>query len=407
MFSTDPNGILRSLTGEVVSSLDSTKNEYSHRWPDMLPNNRGLLYTVDTGGDFDNALIAALDLQTGSSKILIRGGTQARFAHSGHIVYAKAGALYAVPFDPDRLQIGSAEAVMVQDGILMEPGGVAHFDLSDNGTLVYVEGPAWKPSHRLVWVSRNGNAESLSMPLAEYEHPRISKDGRSLAVVIREGSNYDIWVSRDIERGTLDPVTRHPQEDVRPIWTGDGRLVIASEQSGTAPRIHLIESTGITKARPVLTAPANGEGFATWPGSVSKDGNLAYTEHYFLRSGGTGTDILVLPINGENEPEVFVNSEFDELMPAFSPDGTMIAYVSNERGDSEVYIKRYPVSGQHVRISTDGGTEPLWDPSGTRLFYRNGYQMMEVTVSTEPILSSSSPALLFEEQYKLGRLGRN
>ena len=85
----------------------------------------------------------------------------------------------------------------------------------------------------------------------------------------------------------------------------------------------------------------------------------------------------------------------------------MIAYVSNERGDSEVYIKRYPVSGQHVRISTDGGTEPLWDPSGTRLFYRNGYQMMEVTVSTEPILSSSSPALLFEEQYKLGRLGRN
>ncbi|TDI16429.1 MAG: serine/threonine-protein kinase, partial [Acidobacteria bacterium] len=219
------------LLGQVLTTPDPTKGEYSHRWPHFLPGGKAVLFTIDTGGSFDEARIAVLSLETGKVNVVLDGGTNARYSPTGHIVFARAGALLAVPFDLERLE-RTGNPVIVIEGILMEPGGAAHFSFSDDGFLSYVPGGMLVPDRKLVWVNRQGEIDPLPAEAREYIHPSLSPDGQQVAVTIREGSNYDVWIL-DVARGTLTRLTSHPGEDLSPIWTPDGKQVtFMSEMSG-------------------------------------------------------------------------------------------------------------------------------------------------------------------------------
>jgi Tol biopolymer transport system component len=272
----------------------------------------------------------------------------------------------------------------------MEPGGAAHFTFSDDGSLAYVPGGMLVSDRKLVWVNRQGEVDPLPAEPRVYTSPSLSPDGQLVAVVIREGSNYDVWIS-EVARGTLTPLTSHPGEDIAPIWTPDGKKVtFASEMSGPVPTLWWRSADASVPQELLLE-----RGAGQIPTSWSPDGQtLAFT-----RLGGP--DIWMLPLAGEEKPWAFLDTEFDESLAMFSPDGRLLAYMSNETGRDDVFVQSFGGSGPRGKrqVSVGGGAEPVWAPDGRDLFYRDGDKMMAVAIETEPELSVGTPRLLFEGRF--------
>ena len=384
------------LEAQILTTPDPTQGEYSHRWPQFLPGGKTVLFTIDTGGSFDEARIGVLSLETGKVKVLLDGGTNARYSPTGHIVFARAGAVLAVPFDLERLE-RTGDPVTVIEGILMEPGGTAHFTFSDDGSLAYVPGGMLVTDRKLVWVNRQGEVDPLPAEAREYMHPSLSPDGKQVAVTIREGSNYDVWVS-EVERGSLGRLTSDPGEDFAPIWTPDGKQVtFGSEMAGTGPMLWWRPADGSGPQELLLEREEGRRG--QYSSSWSPDGQtLAFND---LLDPVNGQDIWMLPLEGEQEPWAFLNTEFEETGAMFSPDGRWLAYTSNETGRDEVYLQPFSVTGPRgtKQVSVGGGAEPLWAQDSRDLFYRNGDKMMAVAIETELELSVGTPRLLFEGRF--------
>ncbi len=281
--------------------------------------------------------------------------------------------------------------------------GVGHFSLSHLGTLVYVPGGASEGgSSSLVWVDREGAVEPLGAPPHAYRGPRLSPDGQRLAVEIA-GTKRDIWVY-DIARQTLTRLT-FEGENQQPQWTPDGKRVTwRSIRDGVPGNLFwkLADGTGAVER---LTT---GE-FRQQPGSWSPDGQLlAFHQQPSVGSSLTSRDIWILPLEGERKPQSILQTQFNELAPVFSPDGHWLAYVSDESGRNEIYVRPFPkVEEGKWQISTDGGVEPRWAPNRRELFYRtgSGRQMMAVDITTEPTFRPGSPRLLFEGNFLSGAIG--
>ncbi len=233
-----PGGILRvpaaGGTPEVVTTPDAKKGEFGHWWPEILPGNKAILFTIANSTlAFNENVIVVQSLKTGERRILGKG-TSARYLPTGHIVFASGGSLLALPFDLNRLQ-ATGPPVAVLDGVMMlQNFGNAHFAISKNGSLVYAPGGLWAPQQTLVWVDRDGTARPLPARPNAFETPRFSPDGRRLAVTLRSG-NTDVYVY-DLARGTLTRLTFDPGEDETPVWIPDGkRVAFSSSPSGPSP----------------------------------------------------------------------------------------------------------------------------------------------------------------------------
>jgi serine/threonine-protein kinase len=377
---------------EVLTSPDVTKGEQDHKWPEILPGGRAVLYSFSTADvvTTDDAHIAVLSLDTGEEKLLLEGGHGPRYAPTGHLVYARGGTLRAVKFDLERLE-ATEPSVQVLAGVRThQEGGAPSFAFSRNGTLVYVPGGP-QPDRTLVWVNRQGVASAITPDERGYSRPRLSPDGQRIAVSIG-WRNGHLWVY-DLSRGTFSPLT-HRWDNNDPVWTPDGtRVLFRSDRGGqTLWNVFWTSADGSGEVEQLLEADR-----LQAPHSISPDGEvLAFTRRHDSR----GWDILLYPMNGEGEPREFVATEFDENFPRFSPDGRWVAYDSYETGQREVYVKPFPDPGASVRISTEGGARPVWAPSGRELFYRDGDKMMAVTVETEPEFSAARPRLLYEGRYQ-------
>ncbi len=380
-------------TPQPLTALDASAGEQAHLWPEVLPGGKAVLFTIKTAAAFDEARIAVQPLGApGKPKILIQGGTHARYARSGHIVYARAGGLLAVPFGLERLEIRGAPLQVVQ-GVSMDPRfGVAHFALSTSGTLAYVPGGAGGVARSLLWVDRRGNTRPITETRRAYLYPALSPDGEHLAVTI-EGTNQDIWVD-DLSRGTLTRLTFEQGEEFSPVWTRDGaRLALASIRAGREPALFWQPGDGSVPPEPLIAEA----GPARFPSDFSpRERVLAYTEE---KEPGDA-DIWLLLLDDPTHPRAFLRTPFQESAATFSPDGAWLAYVSNESGRNEVYVQPYPGPGGKRQISTEGGTSPVWAWGGRELFYRNGDAMMSVGVTTQPRFSAETPRLLFRGPYE-------
>ena len=365
-----------------------------------------MLFSVRSGSA-ETSRIEVRSLETGERRVLIQGGTDARYALTGHLVYAQAGTLgtlLAVPFDLARLEVTGAPVPIVE-GVLQSPvEGLAQFSFSNLGTLVYVPGGI-QEGFTLVWVDRQGAVEPLGAPPHPYRNVRLSPDGRRVAVTIGLGTdNADVWVY-DISRHTLTRLTFEERND-HPIWTPDGmRVTFRSGPIGRGGPENLFwKPADGSSAEERLTTSENIQSPTSW----SSDGQvLAFYERPFGEGfSTTGRDIWVLPLEGERKPRPFLQTPFNEGGAVFSPDGRWLAYVSDESGRYEVYVQPFPGPGGKWQISTEGGREPAWARDGRELFYRNGNQMMAVDITTEPTFSAGTPRLLFEETYRMGDLFR-
>jgi serine/threonine-protein kinase len=369
-------------TSERLARLE--KGETSHRWPEFLPGGEALLFAASG----ENPQIAVQSLGSGERRNLAPGGTSPRYATSGHLVYAQGGNLMAAAFDPRRLQVVGS-AVPVLEGVLQLATGGAEYSLSTTGSLVYVAGGAQSLALRLAWVSRNGAEQALTVVPHGYGYPALSPDGRRLAISVAEPAGpTQIWLY-DLARDTLTRLT-FGGFSTTPVWTPDSKRVafLSNREGPTVAFWQLADGSGGPER---LTSSE----YVNAPHSFSPDGQLlAYTE----LNPTTGNDIWVLRLS-DRKAQPFLRTEFNESAPAFSPDGRWLAYVSDESGRYEVYVQPYPGPGGKYQISTEGGTEPIWNPKGKELFYRSGDKMMTVDVVTQPSFSIGKPRMLFQGPY--------
>jgi serine/threonine-protein kinase len=379
---------------EELTSPDFASGETEHGWPKVLPGGESLVFTIASA---EGSHIGALSLQTGETRTLLRGSGGARYVSTGHLVYTRAGGMLAVPFDPKNLEITGSPTPVSEDIFInrAQGRGLAAFSVSDDGLLAYVPGGAAASENSLVWVDRQGRTEPLTAELGSYEWPRLSPDGKKVAVANRSiKGEINIWIL-DTERDTRSRLTLEGS-NILPIWTPDGeRVAFSSSRSGSeAVSIYWKSADGSGEADEIL----RGEN-PIFPRSFSPDGRLLAVTEWAPTSM---RNIWMLNIEGDRSPMPVLTTTFDEYAPAFSPDGRWLAYVSDETGRDEVYVRRYPGEGGKSLVSTGGGSVPAWSADGRELFYRNGQSMMAVSVETEPAFRAEKPRLLFEGNFKRG-----
>jgi serine/threonine protein kinase len=378
---------------EAVTKVDADHGERSHRFAHFLPGGKSIIYTVALDGinTFDDARIDSWDLTTGSHKPLITGGTSAVYFPTGHIIYARAGKLFAVPFDPKRQEVTGGPFEVLSDVMMSRNTGSAEFRVSNRGDLAYVAGAAEGGNRRLIWVDRSGKEEPLPLPPASYLYPHISPDGRSLAVEI-EGPNHDFYVY-DFARAVLSKMTTDGLSH-DPVWTPDGKSLAFRSWQGEGMTLWMMpvdRSSAAVRLDPKGTRQS--------PVSFSRDGKYLTFDQ---KDPQTGEDAWVLPIGDAGNARAIAKSRSGEGSAKFSPDGRWIAYSSDESGKAEIYVQPFPGLGPRLQISNNGGTDPVWRRSGGELYYRSDKKMMVVSVTTSPEFRASAPKLLWEGNYSGG-----
>jgi serine/threonine-protein kinase len=383
---------------EELTTPDFANGETGHGWPQLLPDGESLLFTI---ASVDGPRIAVLSLRTGRWRTLVRGIGGARYLPTGHLVYPGPGGLLAVPFDPVQLQMDGSPALILED-VYTIPGvrgfGLAAYAVSDTGLLVYAPGGAAAGENMLVWVDRDGRTKPLTGESGSYEWPRLSPDGKKVAVADRsEDGKIDIWVL-DIEREARSRLTLDGT-NITPCWTPDGEQIAFGSLRRSSGVVELFwkSADGSGQARRLL-----GGKHPRFPRSWSPDGTvLAITEW----NPESQRDVWVLALDDPPAAEPVLVTQFNEYSPIFSPDGRWLAYVSDESGREEVYVQPYPGGRGRWLISAGGGGEPVWSASGHELFYRNANAMMVVSIRTEPVFSAGKPRLVFQGQLKPGIYG--
>ena len=364
-------------TGGRCQGVPLQDNRGSWTQPHMLPAGKAAIVSNPLLG------VGVLSLTSGEFRRLVESGFGGSYAPSGHLVFARAGSLMAAPFDLERLAV-RGPATVVLDGIRMEGQvAVAQAVFSRDGTLVYAPGRAANRTTTPVWVDRQGTIVPVGMPPRTYRSFSLSPDGKRLAIVIADPNN-DVWV-QDLERGTLTRLTSGGN-NVQPKWTRDGSRVLFTSI--------------IDGRRTAFSVMADGSGTpeaAPWAGnSFSPKGDAVA---FARASPDTGLDLWVRSLKNPETPQLFVRTPFTEVGPEFSPDGRYIAYVSDESGQYEVYVRPYPLGPGKWQISPEGGEEGIWSRDGKELFYRNGNKWMAVDVRLRPEFKVGKPRQIFEGPY--------
>jgi len=377
---------------QLTTSLgfQGEQREHSHLYPHALPEGKGVLFTIFNPGQ---NLIATFSFETGRYRTLIPRGSCGHYVKTGHLVYFLAGDLIAVPFDLKEMKV-TGPSVPVVEGVMAGWYGTAHFSVSRNGSLVYVLGSAAKANDRLVRADRTGKVEALPFPPGSYQSPRISPDGERLLVVEIEPKPPHLWVCEPA-RGSKLRFTDDRGDTYWAIWSPKGsQIVFNSSLAGETMDLYSKPADGSAPEERVAEHKRH-----LVPNSWADDGNkLIITEAV---DPNTGFDIEMLPYGAAGTLQPLINTRFNEFHPVISPSGRWLAYSSDESGRAEIYIRPYPGPGGATPITTDGGREPVWDPSEEALYYRvdNGDKLFKVSVITEPTVQVGGPELLFEGRF--------
>jgi serine/threonine protein kinase len=349
-----------SSSGGTVSDTTSAHGSESHRWPSFLPDGRHFLYQVRFGAPGKNAIFAG-SLDSKDRREILAVDTDAEYG-AGYLLFRRNDRLVAAPFDPERLQIRGDAVELVRGIEYFPPTSKSLFSVGAD-VLAYSSRTDARLG-RLVWFDRTGRELGQVGPPGIYIGPRLSSDGRKLAVTLVEQLAVapDVWVF-DTSLGTSVRSTERPGPDLNPIFAPDGtRIFFAGARGGGIWGIFETPTSGTGEPKAVLDSPAG-----SMPTDLSTDGRfLLYRELSSDRRG----DLKVLPMTSEDRhPFAFLATPFDEDSATISPDGRWVAYTSDETGRKEVYVATFPSPTRRHRISTEGGTQPRWSRDGRELFF--------------------------------------
>jgi Tol biopolymer transport system component len=374
----------------AVTQITAGTPTTSHRFPTWITGRSALLFTSLNSAD-TGPVIASVDLRSGNQTIVLQGAYQPVYAEPGRLLFMRDSALFSVGFDAERLAVTGPETRVVES--LRANTGIwaGHFAAS-GGTLLYQPGTLLTSADQatVVWRDLTGKERPLLAALDTYRDPRFSPDGRRLAfAAMPTGAGTDLWVLDRI-RGVKTRLTyERSAAEWWPVWTPDG-LSIAYSDTGSG--IRMIRADGSSEHQSLT------QNNQRWqlPGSFSPEARyLAYSELHRETAG----DIWILPFSPRGQPQVFLKTPFYEGLPMFSPNGKWIAYMSNESGVFELYVRPFPGPGPKHQVSGDQTFDVhYWSADGTKLFYRSGdgRRMLSVPVRTEgPEFEYGTPSVLF------------
>jgi serine/threonine-protein kinase len=368
IFTPDPSSPLFRIPeaggeAEPLTELDKENNETTHRWPQILPQGKAVLFTVHSqGSGFDSAWIEVLDLESKERHVVHRGGTFARYAESGHLIYMNQGTLFAMPFDLSSLQPTGSPAPVVE-GVGDSAEGGAYYDVSRNGVLVFSAGGVGGGTLlKALWVDRDGRLSPLTEEERAYASPRLSPDGNRLAVEIETEGNTDIWIL-DLDRDVPTRLTFQDGYDGVPVWSPDGQTIAFQSDRGDGPEAVYVKSADGSGEAELIGK--SDQLLAPW--SWSPDGKHIAI---MIQNPETQLDLAILSVE-EGTIEPFLSTKFIEYGPGFSPDGKWIVYGSNESGDWEAYVRPADGSRGKWQVSSGGATYPVWSGDGKEIFLAN------------------------------------
>ncbi len=372
-------------TPEVLTTVDASGGEFRDAWPTTLPDGDTVLFTANTK---EGTRIEAVSLRTRQRRIVRAGGAFARYDPAGYLLYwaSPSHNLLAAPFDAKRLEFTGAPVTVIE-GVEITPTRSMFFDLSRNGTLIYVPDTTGSLEDKVVWVDRKGESTPVMDTVAEWVQPRLSPDGERL-LLRKVQTNCDLWVY-DLRRRVLTRLT-FENDNHDPLWMPDGKHVVFDVPNGSVRGLMWQAGDGSGKAQALIPGVQD-----FIPSSWSGDGRFLALTLF----GQSASQIWVVAKDGPPEPRLFHQNSFNEAWPSFSPDGRYLAYSSDESGRSEIYISPFPGPGAVTQVSAEGGINPLWSRDGGELFYENGPKMMVVKVATQPRLSVGVAQELFQGDF--------
>jgi len=357
-------GILRATdAGSEPALVLDIPEEYEAFGPVLLPAGDAVLFSMAPRGanSWNMSRIVLQTLSTGERRILVENGSDARYVPTGHLVYRADDVLYGIAFDLDTYTVSGKPVALAQD--VMGPGlgddyAAANFDVSREGTLVYITGTArGRARSTLTWVDRTGNEEPLGFEPRVFAYPRLSPDGSRIAFAIREDAGQ-VWVG-DLTRRSMSRLSE--DAGLSPVWSPDGTRVFFGGNRAILSR----RSDGSAAAEELVRVGENElPNVFQYPRSISGDGQILFTS-----SADPPRDIGSLRI-GADRTEPLIVAPGEQVSAELSPDGRWLAYDSSESGRSEIYVRPFPNVGERrIQISTDGGADPVFSRDGTELFY--------------------------------------
>ncbi len=374
-----------SSTGGTAIRLtrpDSAKKESNHRWPYFLPDGKHVLFLAqraEGGSPDDPSTIDVLSIETGERKELVRANSSPMYARGGHLLYWRDKNLLAQPFDPQRLELEDERFTAAND-VAFAGSEQVIASVSGNGHLAFLGGGMLSET-LMRWVDRAGKESGIVAKAGSYVDPRISPDGKRIAFR-NNGGSWDIWTI-DLLRNTRSRVTVDPGDEASPVWSPDGKRIA---YGSNAPPLALW-----------VVSASGGEAERIWVGDEpepfdwSRDDLILFEINDSKQQWGIGIFSMK-----DKSVKPFVQTKFQEGGARFSPDGQWVAYVSDQSGRREVYVQAL-AGGERSQISTEGGTDPRWNPDGNEIFYttQDG-RLFAVGVTFLPEFSAGIPSLLFD-----------
>ena len=378
--------------------------EHAHSWPFFLPDGKHFLFRSEPRNEVCVGELGSLE-----HKVLFSDSSDAVYA-DGYLLFVREGTLFAQPFNASKLSISGEPVPLAQNIVTYHTvGNHGVFSASQNGLLVFQGGQS-AAGWPLVWYSHDGKVLGRLGEPGPYHAPAISPDGRQ--VVFTKGKLDhpigDVWVV-DLARGTQTRLTFNGN-NAYPIWSPDGKHVIYARFAPGPPDVRTGFPSNVLKSKPAdnggpeqdMLPPNAGE--VIFP-SISADGRyLAFQRP----NEKTGWDIWGVDLKGDRKPFPMVQTPLLEVNPSISPDGKWLAYISNESGQTEVYITAFPSGGPKWQVSTEGGREIRWRGDGKELFFSvHDNTIMAVDVSSEHnTIVLGTPHLLFHASMQSVPLGQ-
>jgi Tol biopolymer transport system component len=381
---------------ERLAAPDPAKGEQSYQYPCVTPDGKDVLFSIRPTGSLSLASnrIAIRSLTSGEQKILIEGAYYPRLTSSGHLLYVQGDQLKATRFNPHDFKTGG-DANALQEGIFTKGDGVANYDVSKDGTFVYVRGAGGIAYvSRFIWKNRNGAiigpafGDQLDYP----RYPRISPDGRQAALTVGPMNEGNIWIY-DIHGSRQPRKLTFKGHNTFATWSPDiAKVAFRSIRDGSREDLYWIPSDGSIMEPEILVTSDYPKEQPVW----SPDGKWLMYQTTNPQSRNV-TDLWIVSVNGDRKPRLWSATSFTETEASFSPNGRWVAYVSDQTGQPEIWVRPFPGPGAPTRVSAAGGHDPVWSRAGTELFYQEGSRLMASEASaTQTEILFRAPHMLFD-----------
>jgi len=369
-----------------LTVLDAGRHEVVHSDTTVFPGTWAVLFTSFTA-EPGQERIEAVPLDGGRRSVVIEHAMSPVWSPTGHLLFGRNGAVWAAPFDPGSATVRGAAVLVIPAGVVgTKLYGSPAFQVSSTGTLAFE--PADFDYKRVVSVARDGSELALNLPPNRYGNPRISPDGHRLLIE----TNFSVIETLDLARGTYARLTAAAPGTSFSTWTVDGKGVVFRRYN--LPFWAATDGSG--QAGPVPSGIVN-----DYPTSAGPDTDSILVVRIQPETSG---DIFLMSISGKFQPKPLLVTPAYEGGAQLSPDGRWMVYQSNESGQPEIYVRRYPALDRAWQVSEGGGVQPRWSSTSREIYYRGGQHMMAATFDAsgaEPAFGK--PVALFTDEYDFGQ----